>query len=288
MNRAKVDGGFANVLPTARVYGVTSLLTLLIALAFLATPARAQQNLSDIVSDFGFEWIIGEWTATTDEGQTVKLTYAWGLDKHLVTVGLRMGNYVYQGMIFFKSVEEEVVQIGVDNQGGHSKGLWEPVGDKALARSEFINAEGRVTKMGIMHSKGDAGTMKAELFGVQDDGELAETPWATMEYKRKKGLVGKWRGEFENEWGEKGSFAALITETGGGDYQIKLMDSFDEWAETIVVLKARKDSSGKVMFEGKSDMWTGTGSGTMTEDIFKGTFKGDESGKFTMRRIAKP
>jgi len=259
-----------------------------------------QTTLGDVISEYGFNWLIGRWEASTDEGQKVMLQYRWALDKNLVVVNFQMDEYALQGMIFFKPLEEEVVQVGVDNRGGHSKATWAPDGDKAVTKYEFTSATGEVRKMAITHAKVDRKTFKAEMFGIDEFGDLSETPWGTLEYKRaprgqsKKGvgktkekidLSGKWKGEFENEWGEKTAFVAVATKTGKGAYQIKILESFDSWAETYVVLKAKQDASGKCAFEGDSDFWSGTGKGDVSKDRFKGTLKGTESGTFTMSRI---
>jgi hypothetical protein len=134
----------------------------------------------------GYDWMIGKWVAMTDDGQELQLVYKWELDKHVVSAHFKMGTYEFQSLIFYVPAKEEVVQIGADNRGGHSKGIWEPSGEKAISKTEGTDVNGQVNKMGIVYSKVDADTMKVEVYEIESTGELAAYPWATIEFKRKK------------------------------------------------------------------------------------------------------
>ncbi len=152
----------------------------------LADGASAQQKLGDFVTEGGFDWMMGRWQATTDQGDEVELVYKWELDKHLVTFHLKRQNYEYRGMIFYVPTEEKIVQIGADNQGGSGKGTWDADGNKAVLKSEHTRADGQTDKMGMAHSKVDADTMKVEVYELDSSGELADYPSFTMECKRRK------------------------------------------------------------------------------------------------------
>jgi hypothetical protein len=145
--------------------------------------ANAQLSLADVVAEAGFDWMIGKWVATTDDGDQVQLVYKWELAKHLVTIQFKMRDYEYRGMIFYVPAKEEVVQVAVDNRGGNGKGLWEPDGDKAIMKIEHTGTDGETNRMGLVHSKVNAETMKVGMYAVESTGELAEEPWATLEYK---------------------------------------------------------------------------------------------------------
>jgi len=285
------------------------ILALVVAAAIPVTAVQAQEEqtkLGDVIGEYGFNWMIGRWEASTDEGQKITIQYRWALDKNVVLVNFQMGEYAMQGMIFFKPMEEEVVQISADNRGGHSKVAWQPEGDKAVAKYEFTSAAGEVRKMAITHTKVDRKTFQAEMFAIDEFGDLAEKPWGTLEYKRvrrsptkkatgkmgtakaKNDLAGKWKGEFVNEWQEKLEFAVVIAKNDKGGYQIKVQESFDDWAETIVVLDAKREESGEYTFKGDSDDWSGSGRGVIRKNQFKGAYKGTESGTFTMSRIPQP
>jgi hypothetical protein len=151
-----------------------------------ASGALAQQKLGDLVTEGGFDWMIGEWTATTDEGDKIDVAWKWELDRNMVGVYLKWPNYEYRGMIFYIPAEEKIVQVGVDNRGGNGKGVWENGGDRAIHKYEHTDAEGQTNKMGMAHSKVDNDTMKVEVYEIQSTGEFGESPAFTTEYKRQK------------------------------------------------------------------------------------------------------
>lgn len=177
-----------NQTKTARVHVSfrKTLLTLAIVLVIVATGVRAQDKLGDLVTEGGFDWMIGKWVAEDDEGQKVQLVYKWGLDKHLLTVHLKWPNFEYNGLIFYKAPQAMVVQVGVDNKGGNGRGIWDADGNKAINKYEHINVDGQTNRMGIAHSKVDANTMKVEIYELDSTGQLAEYPSFTVEYKRQK------------------------------------------------------------------------------------------------------
>ena len=155
-------------------------------LVILAAGVGAQQRLGDLVTMGGFDWMIGEWVATTDEGEKIHSSYKWELNKNLVTLGFKMGEFEGRGMIYYVPSEDKVVQVGVDNRGGIAKGVWDADGDKAVARLEYTPTEGEIRRMASIHSKVDANTMKVEFYSMDGDGRLAEEPRGTLEYKRQK------------------------------------------------------------------------------------------------------
>ena len=178
-----------NQLKTARLRN--TLLVLAAGLVILAGQAAAQEKLGDLVSEVGFDWMVGKWVAETDEGRKYEIVYKWQLNKHVVTVHFKGGDYEHLGMIFYVAAEDRVIQIGVDNRGGSSRGGWEAEGDKAIHKIEHTRAGGETSRITIVHSRGDANTMKAAIYNVEETGELAEEPWGTLEYKRQKEQPGK-------------------------------------------------------------------------------------------------
>jgi len=163
-----------------------TLLAIAAVLVVLTVGAGAQQSLGDLVTMSGFEWLIGEWTATTDQGGEIHSFYKWGLNKNLITLGFKMGEFEGRGMIYYVPAEDKVVQVGVDNRGGIAKGVWDADGDKAVARLEYTPAEGEIRRMASVHSKVDAETMKVEFYTMDSDGRLSEEPLGTLQYKRQK------------------------------------------------------------------------------------------------------
>lgn len=172
---------------TARLHISVRNCLLAVAILLLARSAQAaaQQSLGDIVKEYGFDWLIGKWMTKTDEGQKILITYKWALDKHLVTIDYKGGDYEYRSMIFYVPAADEVVQIGVDNKGGTWKGTWDAEENKGILKIENTKADGEIQKMAIICSKVDAKTMKTELYGLRETGELEDQPRGTLEYKQK-------------------------------------------------------------------------------------------------------
>jgi len=158
---------------------------LLTLLTICAGPAMAQQSLGDIVTDMGFGWMAGRWTATTDNGDEIQLAYRWTTEKHAIIMDFKMGQISSHGMIYYSPLDEKVHQISIDSEGNITKGTWDVSGEKAIAKTERTDAYGEMRSMAIGHSKAGADTMKIELFSIEY-GEVAATPSFTMEFKRQK------------------------------------------------------------------------------------------------------
>ena len=178
MNRVKT-AKIQNVLRNTILAGVA-------IIVILTVGAGGQQGLGELVTMGGFEWLIGDWKATTDMGVEVRSYYKWELNKNLISMGFKMGEFEGRGMIYLNPVDYKVYQVGVDNRGGLAKGEWDADGDKAVARLEYTPAEGEMRRMASVHSKVDMDTMKVEFYEMDSDGWLADEPRGTLEYKRQK------------------------------------------------------------------------------------------------------
>jgi len=169
---------------TAKVNFEKTVLWATAILVIWSGSAVAQQSFRDLAKEYGADWLAGRWVATTDDGTEIQLVYRWELDGHLLSVDLKMGEYVSRGMIFFVPDEEKVIQVGVDNRGGRSKGTWEEQDGKLISKSENIDAEGNVQKSAAVFSKVDAKTVKIALYGVDQYDELNDESWGSLDFKR--------------------------------------------------------------------------------------------------------
>ncbi|MFC1603474.1 hypothetical protein ACFL5F_00465 [Planctomycetota bacterium] len=163
-----------------------TILAMAAILIIASTGVSAQEKLGDFVAEGGFDWLIGNWEASSDQGDKIELIYKWELDKHLVTMQLKWPDNEYRAMIFYNPTEEKIVQITVDSKGGTGKGTWEPDGDKAVLKHEHTGSDWETNKMGFAHSKVDANTMKWEVLELDSSGELSDYPMFTVEFKRQK------------------------------------------------------------------------------------------------------
>lgn len=141
-------------------------------------------TLGDLVDTGGVDWIIGNWGATTEEGQSLNSSYTWDMNKNLIKLSFKMGEYEGLGLIFYSPQEGKVIQVGADSRGGVSKGSWDAEEENLAASLEFAAADGNKGKFVIVHANIDAKRMKVAFYGIGESGDRMPNPWATMEYKR--------------------------------------------------------------------------------------------------------
>jgi len=154
--------------------------------------SSAYTALSGLVDTGGFNWIIGNWATTTNEGQSFDMAYKWGMGKNLINMTFKGGEYEGLGVIFYAPEDGRVMQLGVDNRGGVTRGIWDAEGDKPVATLNFAALDGNSGKIAIVHTNIDAETMKVGFYGINDSGERSAEPWAALEYKRQaKKTAGK-------------------------------------------------------------------------------------------------
>jgi len=159
---------------------------ILAVLAIAAIPAAAQDKLGDLVYEGGYDWILGKWAATTDEGDKIELEYKWGLDRYVILVDFKMRDFKLHGMVMLVSSREEIIQVGADNKGGTWKGTWRDDYGEAVNRMEHTRADGETMKAELVHSRVDADAMKVAMYAVEDSGYRASEAWGTLTYKRQK------------------------------------------------------------------------------------------------------
>jgi len=164
--------------------GKSTFLTGVVLIAVCAVPAVAQQRLGDLVAEGGYDWMIGRWAATTDDGQKIEFEYSWGLDKNIVLNGFRMGDFTYHGMIMLAPSGMEASDMGADSRGGIWKGTWYDDFDGLVRRTEYTQADGQVHKGEIVHTRVDADRMTVAMYAVDDSGYRSGEPWGKLTYKR--------------------------------------------------------------------------------------------------------
>lgn len=155
------------------------------SLAFSAIPARAQ-SLGDIVSEYGYDGIIGRWVATGDNDRTYELEYKWAIDKHVIIVDVKIGRFKYHGMIMFVPSRMEVIQIGADNMGRTWKGTWDESYEGPVHRSECLNPDGTTEKMEHLYVKIDSDNVRIKDYPVGADGSRTSQPRTELTFNRRK------------------------------------------------------------------------------------------------------
>ena len=152
----------------------------------LSSPVFAAQPLGTLISEGGFDWMAGTWIATTDQGDTVEVTYKWAVERHVIAVHYKSSSgFDYHGLIFYRATEGKIVHVGADNQGGVWEGTWDSDGQRAIMNFVNTKADGQIQKGAAANSRVDADTMKVQTYLIQN-GEMDDEPMVTMTYKRKK------------------------------------------------------------------------------------------------------
>jgi len=167
-----------------RRFGIGRVFLVLSAIVLLGGSAMGQSPLENMVEEGQMGWLLGRWTATTDEGDSISLVYRWQLNKNMISVFFKMGDYSYQGMIFCVPGEEKVIEVGVDSRGSTVKCEWDVTWDGAMSKREASKVDGQKESMGIASSKVNKDTMKMKLYAMEY-GSLSNDAWATLEFKRR-------------------------------------------------------------------------------------------------------
>jgi hypothetical protein len=155
-----------------------------IVLMACVVPGAAQEKLGDLIASGGYEWIIGRWVATTDEGQKVECTFDWAVDKCAVLNGLRMGDFAYQGIVTLSPTDQGAVDVGADGRGGIWKGTWSPAGEGLVRKVEHTSSDGQVRKGEISYDKVDADTVTIAIYATDSSGSRSAEPMNKLTYKR--------------------------------------------------------------------------------------------------------
>jgi arylsulfatase A-like enzyme len=162
------------------------ILILVSLLAVTAVPAVAQQTLGDLVSQAGYEGVIGKWAATDNQGRQCTVEYKWALDKHVILVDAKIGELAYHGMIMYQPYDVQPTQVGADNMGGIWNGTWDQDYDGLVNRQERINPDGNKEKLEHVYTLLDTDTFKVKEYPVGSDGWRASSPRGELTFKRQK------------------------------------------------------------------------------------------------------
>ena len=175
-------------------------LVIAVILAISVVPAGAQDKLGDLVAEYGYDWMIGKWAATSDDGGQVELEYKWILDKCAMSVNLNMGDFKYHGIIMLVASSEEIVQIGADNMGGTWNGTWTEDYDGAVNRNKRLEPYGETQTMDMVFIKVNNNSFKVKQYAVESDGSRASQASGELTFKRQKANTAKKGAELDGTW----------------------------------------------------------------------------------------
>ena len=160
-------------------------LVLIVVLVAIGNVAIGQENLKDVVEGQGFAWMVGQWKATTDDGQDIVVAYQWAVKGHAIVSSFKMGENSSQGMIYFDAEQQQVRQFSVDSRGRATKATWEAQDGKAVAKTKMADEYGQTTDVAITYSKIDSTNMKVAVYGLEN-GELPDYPLFEIDFKKQK------------------------------------------------------------------------------------------------------
>lgn len=195
-------------------------LVIAVFLAISAVPAGAQDKLGDFVAEYGYDWMIGKWSATNDDGQQIELEYKWILDKCTMCVNVKIGDFKYHGLIMLVPSREEIVQIGADNMGGTWNGSWTEDYEGAANRNQRLDADGTTLIMEHVYIKVDNNSFKIKEYSVESGYRSSQASGETT-FKRQKAdttqksvkgteLEGTWVGTAAGGYGDEWTFVISL------------------------------------------------------------------------------
>jgi len=188
-------------------------LIIIVLLAIFSVESLAQEKLGDFVAEYGYDWIIGKWTATSDKGRQIEVEYKWILDKYAMCVNVGIGDFKYHGLIMFAPSREEIVQIGADNMGGTWNGTWTEDSEGAVNRNHLLKTDGTAETMDMVFISVDNNSFRIKEYLVETSGFRASQARGETIFKRQKEdtaqaskedaeLDGTWVGTADGEYGE--------------------------------------------------------------------------------------
>ena len=160
------------------------LLTLVATLA-LASTAQAR-DLADLVREGGVDWLMGKWKGETDSGDTISLSYEWALSPSLAVLNYKDPNDESHALIYVDPADSKVRHLGVGRKGGVGSGEWMAENGVATLRYTAREVSGETRKMAFVHRKVDADTLEVAVYELKSDGQLGDSAWATIRFKRQK------------------------------------------------------------------------------------------------------
>ena len=121
------------------------------ALMVGSAPAAAADNLGNVLSESGWDRIIGTWVDAETRGATNKITYAWRFKNQVVEATSQEGSKKSLAIMGYNAKKREVFHVSVDDRGGSSIGRWTFVDGQAFLGLLFVTGTGDEGALQIRH-----------------------------------------------------------------------------------------------------------------------------------------
>lgn len=135
--------------------------------------ARAE-SLGDIIAQQGLDWIIGAWSDKGTNGQGLKMSYEWRLDKHAIAVKVQTPERNVEGIIARNPKSGDVGYVAVDNQGGGALGKFSKEDDKIILKLSYQGSDGESGRIAIVHEKSEGEGIKITVHKLDESGNIGE------------------------------------------------------------------------------------------------------------------
>ncbi len=111
-------------------------------LAIWSIPCKADENLGNILSDSGWNRILGTWVDAETKGAKSMTTYAWKFKNRVIAAMGIEGEKETLSLIGQNPKTGEVFNISVDSEGGSSLGKWTLKKEEAILELVFVTGAG--------------------------------------------------------------------------------------------------------------------------------------------------
>ena len=157
----------------------------LIAIMSLACTQQAQASLADQINENQTDWLLGSWEADIN-GSTLTLTYKWVVKDHVIGSHLKTDDNESYSLIALNPKTGEIEQTGYDSAGKKSTGKWGPKDDMPMVTITSTSDTGETKSMAVAFRRIDENNIEAQVFGVDDSGNVEDFSSFSFELKRKK------------------------------------------------------------------------------------------------------
>jgi len=160
------------------------LLTLFATIGLAFFP-QAQASLADRINENQTEWLLGTWEEDIN-GTTLTLTYKWVVKDHVIYSHLKTDDSESVSLIALNPESGEIEQTGYDSKGKKSTGKWGPKDDMPMVTVTSKSDTGETRSMAVAFRRIDENNIEAQIYGVDDSGNVDDFSSFSFEMKRKK------------------------------------------------------------------------------------------------------
>jgi hypothetical protein len=138
----------------------------------LTCAARAQTSLAGLVEGANYNWVFGEWKASTDTGDSITLKISWDLNRKMVLLHVVAPDMESKGYTALLPGSENPTYFGVDNRGAVSRGNWDQDGGDLVLRLDIARPNDSPLKSAVVFSGSPSSGLEVRMHGLESWGGL--------------------------------------------------------------------------------------------------------------------